>query len=80
MGEKVIVNIKTFLDGHRTPDRVLPSMREPARRTMLVGLDVPRGAGLWSAGASAAVDALRRTADVVCHNLLYDPASRPQES
>src|SRR5438477_2416781 len=26
MGEKVIVNIKTFLDGHRPPDRVLPSM------------------------------------------------------
>jgi glyoxylate reductase len=26
MGEKVIVNIKTFLDGHRPPDRVLPAM------------------------------------------------------
>src|SRR6195256_6253726 len=26
MGEKVIVNIKTFLDGHKPPDRVLPSM------------------------------------------------------
>jgi glyoxylate reductase len=26
MGEKVIVNIKTVLDGHRPPDRVLPSM------------------------------------------------------
>jgi len=26
MGDKVIVNIKTFLDGHRPPDRVLPSM------------------------------------------------------
>jgi glyoxylate reductase len=26
MGEKVIVNIKTFFDGHRPPDRVLPSM------------------------------------------------------
>jgi glyoxylate reductase len=25
MGEKVIVNIKTFMDGHRPPDRVLPS-------------------------------------------------------
>ncbi|MGV6871074.1 2-hydroxyacid dehydrogenase [Pseudochelatococcus sp. B33] len=25
-GEKVIVNIKTFLDGHRPPNRVLPSM------------------------------------------------------
>ena len=25
MGEKVIVNIKTFLDGHRPPDRVLPA-------------------------------------------------------
>src|SRR5712675_2377266 len=26
MGEKVIVSIKTFMDGHRPPDRVLPSM------------------------------------------------------
>src|ERR1700681_4408632 len=26
MGEKVIVNIRTFLDGHKPPDRVLPSM------------------------------------------------------
>ncbi|CAD5272139.1 Glyoxylate reductase [Bosea sp. 62] len=26
MGEKVIVNIKTFMDGHKPPDRVLPSM------------------------------------------------------
>lgn len=26
MGEKVIVNIRTFMDGHRPPDRVLPSM------------------------------------------------------
>ena len=26
MGDKVIVNIRTFLDGHRPPDRVLPSM------------------------------------------------------
>ena len=26
MGEKVIVNVRTFLDGHRPPDRVLPSM------------------------------------------------------
>jgi glyoxylate reductase len=26
MGEKVIVNIKTFFDGHKPPDRVLPSM------------------------------------------------------
>ena len=26
MGEKVIVNIKSFLDGHKPPDRVLPSM------------------------------------------------------
>ncbi len=25
MGEKVLVNIKTFCDGHRPPDRVLPS-------------------------------------------------------
>jgi glyoxylate reductase len=25
MGEKVIVNIKVFMDGHRPPDRVLPS-------------------------------------------------------
>jgi glyoxylate reductase len=26
MGEKVIVNIKTFVDGHRPPDRVLETM------------------------------------------------------
>jgi hypothetical protein len=25
-GEKVIINIKTFADGHRAPDRVLLSM------------------------------------------------------
>jgi glyoxylate reductase len=25
MGEKVIINIRTFIDGHRPPDRVLPS-------------------------------------------------------
>ena len=26
MGEKVIINIRTWMDGHRPPDRVLPSM------------------------------------------------------
>jgi glyoxylate reductase len=26
MGEKVILNIRTFMDGHKPPDRVLPSM------------------------------------------------------
>jgi len=26
MGEKVIVNIKTFVDGHKPPDRVIESM------------------------------------------------------
>ena len=26
MGEKVIVNIKSFIDGHRPPDRVVPAM------------------------------------------------------
>ena len=26
MGEKVVVNIRAFLDGHKPPDRVLPSM------------------------------------------------------
>ena len=26
MGEKVIINVKAFLDGHRPPDRVVPSM------------------------------------------------------
>jgi glyoxylate reductase len=25
-GEKVIVNIRAMIDGHRPPDRVLPSM------------------------------------------------------
>jgi glyoxylate reductase len=26
MGEKVIINIKTFADGHKPPDRVIESM------------------------------------------------------
>ena len=26
MGEKVIINIKTFVDGHKPPDRVIESM------------------------------------------------------
>jgi len=26
MGEKVIINIKTFMDGHAPPDRVFPAM------------------------------------------------------
>jgi glyoxylate reductase len=26
MGEKVIINIRTFMDGHKPPDRVLPAM------------------------------------------------------
>ena len=26
MGEKVIINIKTFDDGHRPPDQVVPAM------------------------------------------------------
>jgi glyoxylate reductase len=26
MGEKVIINIRTFMDGHKPPNRVLPSM------------------------------------------------------
>src|SRR5690606_16065980 len=26
MGEKVIINIRTFLDGHKPPDRIQPSM------------------------------------------------------
>ena len=26
MGDKVIINIKTFADGHRPPDQVVPSM------------------------------------------------------
>ena len=26
MGEKVIINIKTFMDGHKPPDRVIPAM------------------------------------------------------
>ena len=26
MGEKVIINVKTFLDGHTPPDRVYPAM------------------------------------------------------
>ncbi len=26
MGEKVIINIRAFLDGHKPPDRVIPAM------------------------------------------------------
>jgi glyoxylate reductase len=26
MGEKVIINVKTFADGHRPPDQVVPAM------------------------------------------------------
>ena len=26
MGEKVIINIKTFVDGHKPPNRVIPAM------------------------------------------------------
>jgi glyoxylate reductase len=26
MGQKVLINIKTFVDGHRPPDRVLPNL------------------------------------------------------
>ncbi|HEY1638774.1 MAG TPA: hypothetical protein VGF62_09635 [Rhizomicrobium sp.] len=26
MGEKVIINIRTFVDGHRPPNRVVPAM------------------------------------------------------
>jgi len=26
MGEKVIINIKTFIDGHKPPDRVIETM------------------------------------------------------
>ena len=26
MGDKVIVNIRTWMDGHKPPDRVIPSM------------------------------------------------------
>ena len=33
MGEKVIINIKTFMDGHRPPDRVLPKHALMRQRT-----------------------------------------------
>jgi len=26
MGEKVLINIRAYFDGHKPPDRVLPSM------------------------------------------------------
>jgi glyoxylate reductase len=26
MGEKVIINVKTYADGHKPPDRVIPAM------------------------------------------------------
>ncbi len=32
MGEKVMINIRTFLDGHKPPDRVLPGGSANARR------------------------------------------------
>ena len=32
MGEKAIVNIKAFMDGHRPPDRVLSGMQKGASR------------------------------------------------
>jgi hypothetical protein len=28
MGEKVIVNIRTFFDGHRPPDRVIAELQD----------------------------------------------------
>ena len=30
MGEKVIINIRSWADGHRPPDRVLPQAAAPA--------------------------------------------------
>ncbi len=30
MGEKVIINIRAFIDGHRPPDRVLPNRKSSA--------------------------------------------------
>jgi len=33
MGEKVIINIKTFADGHRSPDQVVPAMLEDTTTT-----------------------------------------------
>ena len=38
MGEKVIVNIRTFMDGHKPPDRVLPSMLERSARDSAAGV------------------------------------------
>ena len=34
MGEKVIINIRAFIDGHRPPDRVLPNRIESSVRLM----------------------------------------------
>ena len=48
MGEKVIVNIKTFMDGHRPPDRVLPldavigNVRDSLRRARRISDRTPR--------------------------------------
>ena len=52
MGEKVIVNIRTFVDGHRPPDQVLPSMlrgqplhcRRAQRSLLSYGRGLGRGA------------------------------------
>jgi hypothetical protein len=49
MGEKVLINIKTFVDGHRQPDRVLPNhLQEPRPPCSVLGLQeqsIVRGYG-----------------------------------
>ena len=44
MGEKVIVNIKAFMDGHRPPDRVLA--RHAVRSVRAGGFSLSRADGL----------------------------------
>jgi hypothetical protein len=51
MGEKVIVNIKTFTDGYKPLDRVIPAM--PWSRTLSKGAkihrEIVRQRGVWCA-------------------------------
>ena len=42
MGEKVIINIKTFIDGHRPPDQVAPAMLKSPRPLITSAMLVAR--------------------------------------
>ena len=53
MGEKVIINIRAFIDGHRPPDRVLPN------RSLDVTLTRPSAADCHAAALEAGMQASR---------------------